>query len=106
MMGGSRFQQFLAEFSRAAFRLDRGAAARAMVTLADKESEEEKATAPTPKRLSDVRSSHSMRNPRLAPLTLKTMPETDSFYLLVMSSVDRKAIEVAASQNRLKAHSD
>ena len=51
-----------------------------MVTLAEKESEEEKATAPTPKRLSDVRSSHSVRNPRLALLTLKTMLETDAMY--------------------------
>ena len=94
---GIKIPAILAEFSRAAFRLDRGAAERAMVTLAEKEK-----TAPTPKRLSDMRSSQAVRNPRLALLTLKMMPETDAMYVSLFLRrilVKNSAIEMAASHS-------
>ena len=83
---GFKIPAILAEFSRESCFPSRGAAARAMVTLAEEEREEEE-TAPTPKRLSDMRSSQTVRNPRLALLTLKMMPETRALYLLVISAL-------------------
>ena len=76
---GFKIPAILAEFSRESCFPSRGAAAR--------EEREEEETAPTPKRLSDMRSSQTVRNPRLALLTLKMMPETRALYLLVISAL-------------------